>query len=105
MPCQDTPFVKAKYTATVTVPKDLQALMSAVPVGEPEVKGAFKLYQFDQNTPIPSYLTAIAVGDIVGKTIGPRSKVWAEKEIVDKAAFEFSDTEKFVATAEKLVGK
>ncbi len=79
--------------------------MSAVPVGEPQIDGNNKVYQFEQKIPIPSYLTAIAAGDIVGKEVGPRSKVWAEKEIVDAAAFEFSDTEKMVKAAENILGK
>lgn len=105
MPCQDTPFVKAAYTANVSVPKDLQALMSAVLVGEPVIDGGNKVYKFEQKVPIPSYLTAIAVGDIVGKKIGPRSTVWAEKEVVDSAAYEFDATESMVAAGEKLLGK
>lgn len=79
--------------------------MSAVPVGEPQTDGNNKIYRFEQKIPIPSYLTAIAVGDIVGKVIGPRSRVWAEKEVVDKAAFEFSETESMVKAAENLLGK
>lgn len=36
----------------------------------------------------------------VHREIGPRSKIWSEKEYVDKAAFEFSDVSvtRFCAT-------
>ncbi len=79
--------------------------MSAVQVSSPQIDGNYKVYEFEQKIPIPSYLTAIVAGDIVGKEIGPRSKVWTEKEIVDAAAFEFSDTEKMVKAAENILGK
>ena len=38
------------------------------------------------------------------KPIGSRSGVWAEPTAVDKAAKEFADTEKMIATTEKLYG-
>ena len=34
---------------------------------------------------------------------GPRSTVWCEPEMVDAAAWEFPDTEKFVETGENLL--
>ncbi|CAL8070181.1 unnamed protein product [Orchesella dallaii] len=105
LPCQDTPYVKAKYTAEVSVPKELQALMSAVLVGEPTVDGNNKVYRFEQKIPIPSYLTAIAVGDIVGKSVGPRSTVWAERDVVEAAAYEFAETESMLKAAENIYGK
>ncbi len=38
------------------------------------------------------------------REIGPRSKVWSEKEMVDAAAYEFGETEKQLVTAEALLG-
>ena len=35
-------------------------------------------YFFRLKQPIPSYLVALAVGDIACASIGPRSHVWAE---------------------------
>lgn len=40
---------------------------------------------------MPSYLIAIVVGLLESREIGPRSKVWSEKELVDTAAAEFSE--------------
>lgn len=48
-----------------------------------------KTYNFKQATTIPSYLIAIAAGNLAGREIGPRSTVWCEPEVVDKAAWEF----------------
>ena len=53
---------------------------------------------------IPSYLMAIAAGDLVFKPISERSGVWAEPAMVDKAQKEFEDTEKMIQTAESLYG-
>uniref|UniRef100_A0A914Z5A9 Amidase domain-containing protein n=1 Tax=Panagrolaimus superbus TaxID=310955 RepID=A0A914Z5A9_9BILA len=55
--------------------------------------------------PIPSYLLAIAAGDLVFEPISGRSGVWAEPTMVNKAAKEFEDTEKMIGAAEKLYGE
>lgn len=106
LPCQDSPSVKAPYTATIRAPKELTVLMSAIRDGEDkEVEGTnLKEAKFTQKVPIQSYLIAIAVGAVVSKKIGPRSHVWSEQEFVDKAAIDFSETESFLQTAEDLCG-
>ncbi|CAL8136197.1 unnamed protein product [Orchesella dallaii] len=105
-PCQDTPSVKTAFTAEITVPKDLLALASAVPTKEaPQENGDKRVYKFSQKIPIPSYLMCIAVGDLKSKQIGPRSTVYAEQEILELAANDFSDVEEFIVAAEKLFGK
>lgn len=48
-----------------------------------------KVQRFRQPVPMPTYLIAIAVGHLESRQIGPRSRVWSEKELVDLAAFEF----------------
>lgn len=100
IPCQDSPSVKFCYEATVTVPPGLTALMSAlsVPNDSPDT------FSFKQPVPVPAYLLALAVGDLQGVRIGPRSTVWAEPAIVQSAAEEFVDTESFLATAESIAG-
>ncbi|EGW08381.1 Leukotriene A-4 hydrolase [Cricetulus griseus] len=93
LPCQDTPSVKLTYTAEVSVPKELVALMSAIRDGEgpdPEDPNR-KIYRFNQRVPIPCYLIALVVGALESRQIGPRTLVWSEKEQVEKSAFEFSE--------------
>ena len=51
-----------------------------------------------------SYLIAIAAGDLESRKIGPRSHVWSEKEYVDKAAYDFAETETMLQKAEELCG-
>ena len=51
------------------------------------------VYYFEQLTPIPSYLVAIACGFIESRKIGPRSKVWSEKGNIESAAYEFAEVQ------------
>lgn len=104
IPCQDTPSVKTPYQAEVTVPKDLVALMSAVGTGSsidpknPEKK----IYTFTQKVVIPSYLIALVVGALVSQEVGPCSRVWTEKEMLEISAWEFAEVECQLAVAEEL---
>lgn len=101
VPCQDSPSVRFTYNAEVTVPGQLLALMSAANPTEKNEKG---VYQFEMKQPIPSYLLALAVGDISFKAISDRSGVYAEPSLVDTAAWEFADMERMIAGAEELYG-
>ena len=101
VPCQDTPGLRFTYEADVTVPNDLIALMSA---SNPQKKNATGEYHFEMKQPISSYLLALAVGDLAFKPISDRSGVYAEKSLVDSAAWEFADLEKMIAGAEELYG-
>jgi len=105
VPCQDTPSVKAPYTASITAPSQLAALMSAIRQGEPQPVGDDKsITKWEQKVPVQSYLIAIAVGGLESRKIGPRSHVWAEPGLVDRAAHDFAETESFLQTAEALCG-
>jgi leukotriene-A4 hydrolase len=85
------------------VPKELTVVMSAL-LDKLSEESDKKIYEFCQSVPIPSYLMAIAVGALVSKPVGPRSKVWAEKEFIDQSAYEFGETETMLQTAEQLCG-
>eukprot|EP00833_Pecoramyces_ruminatium_P005946 jgi/Orpsp1_1/1179978/evm.model.c7180000071669.1 len=100
VPCQDTPSNKLTYEAEMTVPKELRALMSAIKVDETPADKGLVTYKFEQKMKISTYLIAIAVGNIKGVKIGPRSTVWSEPEYVDNAVKEFDDIEKFIKIAE-----
>ncbi|XP_042325511.1 leukotriene A-4 hydrolase [Sceloporus undulatus] len=106
LPCQDTPSVKLTYYAEISVPNELVALMSAKRDGDlPDPEDSTrKIYRFIQNVPIPCYLIALVVGALESREIGPRTLVWAEKELVDKSAYEFAETEAMLKTAEDLAG-
>lgn len=102
-PCQDTPDVKSTYSFRITSPHVVVA--SGVSNGEPEVSGdADKLYSFEQKVPIPSYLFALASGDIAHAPIGPRSYVATGPDELKACQWEFErDMEKFMEVAENLV--
>lgn len=106
LPCQDTPSVKATYAATVRVPVPMIVLMSAIASKDvfPSENNEESLFRFEQRTPIPSYLLALAVGLLERRSLSERCAVYAEPSIIDSAAYEFVDTEAFVQAAEALVG-
>ena len=99
LPCQDTPSAKVTVSTSITVPKQLVALNSGI-YKSSIVNANTTTYFYYQKLPIPTYLIAIAVGNLEGRKISERTTVYAEPEEVDKAAFEFADTDKFIQIAE-----
>src|SRR5690349_4111409 len=75
VPLQDTPIVRFSYTAHVTAPKDAMVLMSADNDPKAARDGD---YTFKMPQKIPSYLLAIAAGDLVFQPITDKAGVWAE---------------------------
>eukprot|EP00331_Platyophrya_macrostoma_P033222 CAMPEP_0176449730 /NCGR_PEP_ID=MMETSP0127-20121128/26665_1 /TAXON_ID=938130 /ORGANISM="Platyophrya macrostoma, Strain WH" /LENGTH=666 /DNA_ID=CAMNT_0017837151 /DNA_START=131 /DNA_END=2129 /DNA_ORIENTATION=+ len=118
LPCQDLCQVKTPYTARVIFPDALCGLMSAVrksvvpieaPVvvdGQPECFSGlgWSCATFEQRVPIPAYLIAVVCGELEGHMISPRCTVWAEPDVVGRAASEFSETEAMIAAAEDRLG-
>ena len=101
VPLQDSPGVRMTYSAKIRVPKGLMAVMSAKNTIEPNPNGE---YTFDMPQAIPSYLMALAVGDLGYHAFSRRTGVYAEPSVLPKAAAEFEDTEKMVQAAESLYG-
>jgi leukotriene-A4 hydrolase len=101
IPCQDSPGVRVTYDAVVRVPPGMTAVMSAAHQAHEKDKG---VYRFRMSQAIPSYLIALAAGEITFKALSPRTGVYAEPAVLDKAAWEFVDVEKMVQVTERLYG-
>ena len=121
VPLQDTPRIRATYAATLRVPRGLTAVMAAasVPEGASRTNGVdtpgrpraadgddapTATFRFNMPQPVPSYLIALAVGELRFQATGTRTGVWAEPKLLEAAAREFGDMDAMLRTAEALYG-
>jgi len=102
IPLQDTPSNRLTYSASVKVPQGLLPLMSAE---NPTELNTESVYEFKMDQPIPSYLIAIAVGNLSYKKLGKNCGVYSEPELISSCAYEFGDLPKMISAAEDLYGK
>ncbi|KAL2872253.1 bifunctional aminopeptidase/epoxide hydrolase [Aspergillus lucknowensis] len=103
-PCQDTPDVKSTFDFNISSP--LPVIASGLPVrASPGAsQSGASLYQFHQKVPMPSYLFALASGDITEASIGPRSRVATSPDRLKECQWELeADTERFITTIEKII--
>ena len=106
IPTQDSPGIRQTWSAKITAPKPLKVVMSGerlTPEGEAAEDGR-QAFRFRMDKPVAPYLIAIAAGDLAFRELGPRTGVWTEPVMLDRAAAELADTEKMVEAAEKLYG-
>ena len=101
IPIQDSPGIRFTYDAKITCPAGLTAVMSAENDTSKSGNGVF---HFHMPQPIPSYLMALAVGDLEFRTLGRECGVYAEPSMMEKSAWEFADMQKMIDSAGALYG-
>src|SRR5207253_515320 len=104
-PLQDTPRIRITVgRARFKVPSRLRTLMAAAAKGREDAGSGEAVDVFEMPQPIPSYLLAFAVGDLQQRELSARTAVWAERAVVDAAAYEFAEAEAMARAAEQLFG-
>lgn len=101
VPLQDTPAIRITYEATVRTPESLLAVMSAD--NDPLTPRTGEYY-FEMPQPIPSYLLAIAVGNLYFAPLGEDTGIYTEPELLDASVYEFADTQAMLEQAEAMYG-
>lgn len=99
IPLQDSPGVRVTWTARIQAPTGLTPVMSAMRRTE---QGRVATFVMDR--PVPSYLIALACGDLVSHRLSDRCAVWAEPATMPLASRELADMEQMVAACEQLFG-
>jgi len=101
IPIQDTPAMRVTYTATVKTDPSIRPIMAAKNDPKWNDEG---VYSFEMPQAIPTYLIAIAAGNIHYKKMSKQTAIYSEPEYLESAAYEFSDTQAMIEATEKLYG-
>jgi aminopeptidase N len=102
IPLQDSPSVRITWAATIRV-DPAAGLVPVMSARQRQDLGA-GVYRFAMDLQIPSYLIALAIGELERREVGARCAVWAEPAVVESAAWEFADTERMLAACEEVFG-
>jgi leukotriene-A4 hydrolase len=101
---QDTPANKVTYEAKVTVESQYKVHMSANSTGPPtELSGDRTTFSFENRIKMPSYLIAIAVGDLEYKSLGRRVGVITEPSQMEAVSTELEGLEGLLDSAEEYL--
>ncbi len=101
IPLQDSPGIKFTYDAEIRCPAELMALMSAENDTALHADG---VYRFRMPQPVPSYLMALAVGNLEYHAYSDTCGVYAEPGLLEASRHEFADLPAMITSAESLYG-
>merc|ERR1740130_510816 len=101
----DSPAIKITYNANVLVESQFVVKMSANETGIiPHEETNQTMYRFENTIKMPSYLIAIAVGDLEYRSLGDRVGVITEPSQLDAVATELAELELLLDTTEAYIG-
>lgn len=107
IPTQDSPGIRQSWSARITVPADLVAVMSGerlTPAGVAAGRG-WRSYRFRMDRNVPPYLIALAVGDIRFAPVGTTTGAYSEPGVLSAYVNELSDMGGMMTAAEGLYGR
>ena len=105
IPIQDTPAIKFYVNLGLKVIKPLIGMVSGIFENVTDNKDGTQTFYYKQKIPIPSYLIALAAGNIKNKTISDVISVYTEPEMLDLVYNELNDMDKIMNIAENYMGK
>jgi leukotriene-A4 hydrolase len=100
---QDTPAIRITYDAKISVPNEFVVKMSANQTSEKYLNSTFKTFSFENKIKMPSYLIAIAIGDLEYRSLGNRVGVITEPINMEKVANELSSLQTLFDTVEQYI--
>jgi leukotriene-A4 hydrolase len=99
---KDSPAVKSVVHAKIKVEKPLKVLFGGLFIKMTEEEN-YNIFEYHQPIPIPTYLIAIAAGDIHEARVSERCRIFGEKEYVEKGRKEFEDVEEFLKAVNNII--
>ncbi len=103
IPCQDTPSAKVTVRAILKVDLPLTALFAGVEDSKMKTDDNKIVYIYKQSIAVPTYLIAIAAGELEYGKISERCGIFTEMGLAEKAVWEFQDTETYLKAAEEYL--
>jgi len=112
-PLQDTPSNRITYSAKLYAKYNVEDITEQfvvkVSANETSTSGkdmgnGYRVYTFECSIPIPSYLIAIAIGDIEYRSTGTRTGVMTEPCAMDAVAEELADMGTMLDNVEAYMG-